>query len=169
MSQHLDTLRVGDTISVKGPIGHVEYQTGGTLLLDGKPRNVKAIGFVAGGTGLTPCYQVITRVLHHAHDATRVCLLYANTSPDDILLKPELDALAAKYPDRFQLRYVVDEGAPDDSFSTGFVDAEMFKAYMPPPDPQTVIAFCGPPPMLKFAVRPSLIATGHSEENLVLF
>jgi hypothetical protein len=36
MSQHLDSLAVGDTIEVKGPVGHFVYEGRGTYSLNGK-------------------------------------------------------------------------------------------------------------------------------------
>ena len=49
---------------------------------------------IAGGTGITPMYQVIRAVLKQADDETQLALLYANQSPDDILLFEELQSLA---------------------------------------------------------------------------
>ena len=49
---------------------------------------------IAGGTGITPMYQVIKAVLKQADDETQLALLYANQSPDDILLFEELQSLA---------------------------------------------------------------------------
>jgi NAD(P)H-flavin reductase len=39
-------------------------------------------------------------------------LLYACQSPRDLLLKAELDALAAQHPSQFQVRYLVEEPLP---------------------------------------------------------
>ena len=49
MSQHIDHLKIGDTIEVKGPKGKFHYQP-----------NMKAqLGMLAGGTGITPMLQII--------------------------------------------------------------------------------------------------------------
>jgi nitrate reductase (NAD(P)H) len=37
MSQHLDTLAIGDTIDVKGPVGHFVYEGMGKFTLNRKP------------------------------------------------------------------------------------------------------------------------------------
>ena len=42
--------------------------------------------------------QVIKAALKDSDDSTELALLYANVSPDDILLREELDALAAAHP-----------------------------------------------------------------------
>jgi nitrate reductase (NAD(P)H) len=58
MSQHLDSLEIGDTIEAKGPLGHVHYLGKGRYTLDDAPHTAKRISMIAGGTGITPMYQV---------------------------------------------------------------------------------------------------------------
>jgi nitrate reductase (NAD(P)H) len=41
MSQHLDTLAIGDTIDVKGPVGHFVYEGRGQFSLNRKPGAAK--------------------------------------------------------------------------------------------------------------------------------
>ena len=55
------------------------------------------------------CPQVIKAVLKDTEDATQLRLLYTNVSPDDILLRDELDALAAAHPN-FQVWYTGERG-----------------------------------------------------------
>ncbi|KAL4573440.1 hypothetical protein LXL04_020246 [Taraxacum kok-saghyz] len=43
----------------------------------------------AGGSGITPRLQVIEAIVKNPDDTTKVSLIYANVSPDDILLKKE--------------------------------------------------------------------------------
>ena len=62
--------------------------------LDGVPASAKHISMIAGGTGITPMYQVIKAVLKNPDDDTQLSLLYANQSPDDILLFEELLEMA---------------------------------------------------------------------------
>jgi cytochrome-b5 reductase len=66
------------------------------------------MGLIAGGTGLTPCLQVIRCILEGPEgegDDTRFTLLFQNRTYDDILLKEELDSLATKYSTRFSVHY----------------------------------------------------------------
>jgi nitrate reductase (NAD(P)H) len=41
MSQHLDTLAIGDTIDVKGPVGHFVYEGRNKFSLNRKPGSAK--------------------------------------------------------------------------------------------------------------------------------
>jgi nitrate reductase (NAD(P)H) len=108
MSQHLDSLQIGDTIDVKGPMGEFNYKGNGAFTWHEKPRNCTHISMIAGGTGLTPCWQVANAILRDPDDKTQVALLYANQSPGDILAREQLDQLQKEHPDRFQLWYTVD-------------------------------------------------------------
>jgi cytochrome-b5 reductase len=62
MSQHLNSMQLGDTILMKGPKGHLDYKGRGQFSIAHKRNNIvqynkKKIGMVAGGTGITPMLQ----------------------------------------------------------------------------------------------------------------
>jgi cytochrome-b5 reductase len=76
---------------------------------------------------------MIEEVLFNPDDKTKVTLLFANTSLDDILLKQELDKWAQKYPDRFKVYYTVSKFADKkDKTSwkgeTGYLKIERFSS-----------------------------------------
>jgi cytochrome-b5 reductase len=80
-----------------------------------------------------------------------VRLLYANRTPADILLKPQLDALAAVHP-QFKVVYTVDKPEEGWKGQVGHVTAEMLAAVLPPPteDGKAHRVFvCGPPGMMR--------------------
>ena len=84
-------------------------------------------------------------------------LLYANKSFDDILLKMELDSLADKYPDRFQVHYIIEKKKDSENdnvanISLGRINASVIAKYFPPSnsDNMLVILVCGPHGMLTF-------------------
>jgi len=173
MSQHLESLKIGDTIEVKGPIGHYTYLGRGKFLENKNERTCKKIGLICGGTGITPAYQVIREILKDKEDPTQVMLLYANQTPDDILLREELDKWAKDFPTRFKCHYTVDrvpEGIKDWPYSVGFINEEMIRAHLPAADgPNSFVGMCGPPPMINFACIPNLQKAGYTEENYMSF
>lgn len=165
LSQHLDTLKIGDTIDMKGPKGHLTYLGRGRFTVKQlrKPlqeRKAKHFGLIAGGTGITPILALCVAIFRDTKDTTTtMSVLYANQSEEDILVREELETLAKAYPNRFKLHYTVDRPpASGWKYSTGFVNEEMLEKTMPPvsADGSTQILMCGPPPMLKFACIPNL-------------
>lgn len=57
-------------------------------MVEGKTK----IGCISGGTGITPCYQVIQAALKN-DDGTQLSLVFGNRTVDDILLREELSEL----------------------------------------------------------------------------
>jgi cytochrome-b5 reductase len=178
MSQHIDSLSIGDTLDMKGPKGHMEYLEQGrfTVKQMRKPlqeRSAKHFGMIAGGTGITPMLQVIHAIFRDSKDSTTtISLLYANQTEGDILVGNELEFLQREYPDRFQLHYTLDRPPQEWTGSTGFVNKEMIQNNVllnKTKDDSTQILMCGPPPMLKFACIPALQELGFNDNQWFSF
>ncbi|XP_028096226.1 NADH-cytochrome b5 reductase-like protein [Camellia sinensis] len=137
MSQHFASLKPGDVVEVKGPIEKLRYS----------PNMKKHIGMIAGGTGITPMLQVIEAILKNPEDNTQVSLLYANVSPNDILLKQKLDVLAASHPN-LKIFYTVDKPSNNWNGGTGYISKDMAIKGLPGPSDDTLILVCGPPGMM---------------------
>ncbi|GMH30703.1 hypothetical protein Nepgr_032546 [Nepenthes gracilis] len=138
MSQYFAKLKRGDVVEVKGPIEKLRYT----------PNMKKHIGMIAGGSGITPMLQLIEAVLKNPDDSSQVSLLYANVSPDDILLKQKIDTLAASHPN-FKVFYTVDNPSNNWRGGEGFVSKDMVLKGLPRPGDDTLILVCGPPGMMK--------------------
>lgn len=85
MSQHLDSLNIGDNILMNGPKGHMEYFGQGKFQVKplGKPlqqRSCGSIGMMAGGTGITPMLQILHFIFKNSADKTVIKMIYANQS-----------------------------------------------------------------------------------------
>merc|ERR1712000_687322 len=167
MSQHLGDMKVGETIDVRGPTGHIEYAAPGTLRLWNKlkkreaPRTVKVthLAMIAGGTGITPMLQIVRHILKTPGDKTKMSLIFANKSEDDILLREELEA-CAKDP-RFNLWFTIDNSVKEGwQYDLGFITEEMIRKQLPAPGDGVHVLMCGPPPMIKFACKPNLEKIG---------
>lgn len=168
MSQHLNSMNIGDTIDVRGPSGKLIYIGQGTFNIreDKKSppvaHHAKHVGMIAGGTGITPMLQLIREIFKDPRDQSQLSLLFCNQSEEDILLKNELEEIAAAQPERFKLWFTVDRPTPGWKYSSGFVNAEMISEHLPPPGDSTLILMCGPPPMINFACLPNLDKLGYS-------
>ena len=55
----------------------------------------------AAGSGITPLYSMISHELEHGH--RQISLLYANTDDGNVIFAAELEELARRYPERFEL------------------------------------------------------------------
>lgn len=168
MSQYLNSMELGDFIDVRGPNGLLVYDGKGNFLIrpdkktDPVQTNIKKLGLIAGGTGITPMLQLVRQILKDPEDKTEVSLLFANQTENDILLRPELEDIAADKKNQFKLWYTLDKPPADWKYSSGFVSDTMIKEHLPPPDDDTLILMCGPPPMINFACLPNLDKLGYS-------
>mmetsp|Transcript_4347 Transcript_4347/g.7613 ORF Transcript_4347/g.7613 Transcript_4347/m.7613 type:complete len:488 (+) Transcript_4347:1-1464(+) len=171
MSQILNRLKVGDSLQVKGPCGHIAYPEAGKLQINKKTLEVDEIGFMCGGTGITPAFRVIEASLANPNDRTILRLIYANNSVADIALRDEIDALASLHPDRFFVHYTISQPPDDEPWngSIGYITEEMARQYMPKAGERSFVGLCGPPPMLKFACIPSLEKLGYSPSQFDCF
>lgn len=156
MSRYLSGLEIGETVPFRGPKGAMKYT-----------KDVaRHIGMVAGGTGITPMYQLIRAICENDADTTQISLVYANRSEADILLREELDAFARRYPGNFKVWYMLDTAPEDWAYGSGFVDADVLREHMPAPGPGTKVLLCGPPGMIG-ATKKNLATLGFKKPGTV--
>ncbi|KAA8544419.1 hypothetical protein F0562_022431 [Nyssa sinensis] len=153
MSHHFREMHEGDCLAVKGPKGRFKYQ----------PGQVRAFGMLAGGTGITPMFQVTRAILENPNDKTNIHLIYANVTYEDILLKEELDNMASNFPNRFTVYYVLNQPPEGWDGGVGFISKEMIQVHCPAPATDVQILRCGPPPMNK-AMAANLEALGYTPQ-----
>lgn len=171
MSQYLEKMELGSTINFRGPSGHLIYGAGGQFLIRKDKKTppeskiAKKVGMISGGTGITPMLQLVRAVLKDPRDKTKMWLLFANQTENDILLRTELEEIVADHPNRFHLWYTLDRPEEGWEYSKGFINKEMIEAHLPAPGDDTLILMCGPPPMINFACKPAL-AELHYNENM---
>ncbi|KAJ5673277.1 Cytochrome b5 [Penicillium longicatenatum] len=156
MTKHLESMKIGDMIEIRGPKGAMQYTTS----------YAKHIGMIAGGTGITPMYQLIRAICDEETDSTQISLLYANNTEEDILLRQELDAFAKKYPNKFQVQYVLSQAAEGWKGHRGFVSQDLIQKYLAPADQSNKMLLCGPPPMIN-AMKKVLVGLGWKEPGVL--
>mmetsp|Transcript_26768 Transcript_26768/g.20052 ORF Transcript_26768/g.20052 Transcript_26768/m.20052 type:complete len:309 (+) Transcript_26768:10-936(+) len=172
MSQHLNDLKIGDTILMRGPKGHLEYFGEGKFTIkklgqkEATAYHKKRIGMIAGGTGITPMLQIINAIKKNPADDTELWLIFANQTEEDILLRKELEELVS---DRFHLHYTLDRPPADWKYSSGFINTDMCRNHLPSPGPDSMVFVCGPPPMIKFACEPAFKEIGMTNADWFSF
>lgn len=154
--KYFANLKVGDEVLFRGPKGAMRYQSG----------LCKKIGMIAGGTGITPMYQLIRAICEDERDTTEVSLIFANRTEDDILLRTELETFARRYPKNLKLWFMLDQPPEDWQYGSGYVTADVIKERLPAPSPDTKMMLCGPPGMIN-ASKKSLVSLGFKEPGAV--
>ncbi|KAK5628324.1 hypothetical protein RRF57_004039 [Xylaria bambusicola] len=149
---YLATLSIGDEVQFRGPKGAMRYKHG----------YCKRIGMLAGGSGITPMYQLIRAICEDERDTTQVSLIYANRTEADILLRSELEAFSRKYPNNFKLYYILDSPTPDWQGGKGYVTKQILAEHFPAPDADSRAMICGPPGMVN-AAKKALVELGFDK------
>jgi 3-ketosteroid 9alpha-monooxygenase subunit B len=141
-----DSVRPGDVLEIMKPAG----------LFCLEERDSKIVLF-GGGSGITPCISIVKTAL--GRTGRRVKLVYANRDADSIIFKAELDALAARYPDRLEVihRLDVDEG---------FVDMDAVRDYIGD-DKGADFYICGPGPFMD-TVEGTIHALGIDRHHIFI-
>ncbi|SCU96439.1 LAFA_0G06348g1_1 [Lachancea sp. 'fantastica'] len=138
VSKYFAGLKPGSTVDFKGPVGRFNYAT----------NSYKHLAMVAGGSGITPMLQVLNEVITNPEDATKISLIYANETENDILLKDELDEIAEKYPN-FTVNYVLRTPSEKWTGETGYVTKEHMQKFLPQCSEDSRLLISGKPEMVR--------------------
>lgn len=153
MSNHFWNLKPSDTMLFKGPIPSFSW----------KENAYDSITLLGAGSGITPLYQLVYHLTKNPNEKTKINLFYGNKTPQDILLKKELDDLQKKYPEKLKVTYFVDKAEGDFKGETGFITKEFLEKNAPKPSENTHVFVCGPAPFMKAysGEKPFLLAQGR--------
>lgn len=156
ISRHVELKKIGESIEVRGPKGFFTYT----------PNLVESFGMIAGGTGIAPMYQILTAILRNPADKTKILLLYANVSENDILLRAELEQMQEDHPDQFKIHYVLNDAPENWTGSVGFITPEIIESHLPGPLAKSKLLLCGPPPMVS-AMKRAAVGLGFEKAKPV--
>ncbi|KAJ4179889.1 NADH-cytochrome b5 reductase [Fusarium falciforme] len=172
MSTHIHNLVPGQRLDIKGPLPKYQWE-------ENKHTH---IALIAGGTGITPMYQLTRAIFNNPNDKTKVTLVFGNVTEEDILLKKQFDELENTYPQRFRAFYVLDNPPKEWVGNKGYISKELLKTVLPEPKEENIKLFvCGPPGLMKAIsgnkVSPkdqgeltgSLKELGYSQEQVYKF
>ncbi|KAG0085201.1 NADH-cytochrome b5 reductase [Podila epicladia] len=172
VSRFMHSARVGQQIEMRGPV----------MIWPASRPELEAydeIGMIAGGTGITAVLPVIHSVLTNGCKKTKLSLLFAAQTPEELYFKEELDQLAGSHSDQFKVTYAIDR-LPDPSKTptpvpsqsanskkqqavakevqpwkghVGYVNQAMLEGLLPAAakinDTKSIILVCGPENMVK--------------------
>ncbi|XXH05976.1 hypothetical protein Hte_012420 [Hypoxylon texense] len=140
MSTHLHEMIPGQRLDFKGPLPKYPWTA----------NKHDHIALIAGGTGITPMYQLCRAIFKNPDDKTKVTLVFGNVSEEDILLKREFEDLENTYPNRFRAFYVLNTPPKEWVGAKGFITKDLLKTVLPEPKSENIKVFvCGPPGLYK--------------------
>ena len=133
----LSSWKEGDQVDISGPLGDFYYQN---------LRDAKQVVAIAGGSGITPFYSMAAAIADGIEDFD-LTILYGSRTADGILLKDEIEAVAARSKGRVKVIHVLSHEEKD-GFEHGFITAELIRKYAPQGDYS--VFMCGPKAMYTF-------------------
>ena len=154
MSKYLHQLEPGERVLMSGP------HPGGNWV-DGM---AKKVGFVAGGSGITPMISIIRWILARSLPV-ELFLIYANKTEEDIIFREEWDENVREHAS-FHCYHVLEQPPAGWGQGAGRLTESILREQLPPPGPDTLIFLCGPPPMVD-ALEDRLKAIGHAEQAII--
>eukprot|EP01098_Paradermamoeba_levis_P006546 TRINITY_DN2716_c0_g1_i1.p1 TRINITY_DN2716_c0_g1~~TRINITY_DN2716_c0_g1_i1.p1 ORF type:complete len:475 (+),score=148.08 TRINITY_DN2716_c0_g1_i1:129-1553(+) len=195
VSSYLHSLKVGDSVMMRGPYGSFKYS----------PDKWENLVMIAGGTGIAPFIQFFKQIFlleekqlkeGGGEKKKKVLLLFANKKADDILLKEELSQLASLFPSRLEIYHFLSEekeaeveqlnksssppptaaSPPSPStetnpklhYQTGRITFDFLKTKLPPPSKEVGVLVCGPLPF-NHQMKNHLVELHFSEDAFYLF
>lgn len=153
LTHRLHTLREGDPIGLRGPLGnHFDYES-----MKGKD-----IVFIGGGLGLAPLRTLLLFMLDNRADYGNITLIYGGRTPEHLCFKDELAEWAARGDMRVEL--TVDNPDKNWAHRVGVVPAVLTDLAVSPEN--AVAVTCGPPIMIRFTIM-ALEKLGFTDEQIV--
>lgn len=152
---YLDTVKVGTTLYIEGPLGHFKYKyESGT-----HPK----CGFIAGGTGIAP----ILSILHHIRKNNirgDFVFFYSIRTKADILQKEKLANLGREIKN-LKIVYTLTRETPEGwKGELGRIDQKMFERNCPDASERNWF-MCGPLVMVT-ELKKILVGLGVQEQNV---
>jgi len=97
-SDKLRNLKIGDEVSLKGPLGNCVLAP-----------NHNEIVFLIGGIGVTPCISMLLDLANNNFSDYGINIFYANRNEQEIAFKNEFDELVKKYPRNLRIFHILSE------------------------------------------------------------
>ncbi|CDO69334.1 hypothetical protein BN946_scf184746.g15 [Trametes cinnabarina] len=159
-----------EEIDIRGPTGGITYEGHGNFVIEGEDYHFDKINLIAGGSGLTPHWQLIHAILTDNTDQTVISLIDSNRSFEDILMREELQKYSETHADRFKLWHVIGNPPPDQptfKCSNGRLSQHIMEEHFYPADEGVAAFLCGPPGLIEKAAMPGLEEMGFKDGRTV--
>lgn len=156
LSNILDCMPIGEQVELRGPTGEIIYNGNGKFVINDQEQTFQKISLVVGGSGLTPAYSLLARILLSKGDETKIRVVDANKSEADILLKGELDDFEKQHSEQLKITHVLSHPSDEWKGKKGHVNEDILKEALFEPGKGSAVFLCGPPAMIQKAALPAL-------------
>ncbi len=133
----LENWKEGDRLEISGPLGDFYYD---------RIRDAKSVVALAGGSGITPFFSMAEAIADGIEDFS-LTILYGSRTEAGILLKDELDDVAARAGGKVKVVHVLSDEEKE-GFEHGFLTSELVRRYAP--DGDYSVFMCGPQAMYDY-------------------
>jgi len=152
VTKEIAKLKKGNIIGVRGPFGT------SWPVVEAKGNDVIII---AGGIGLAPLRPAIRQIISQRKSYGKVVLLYGTRTPEDILLRRELERLRSRLD--IDIDVTVDRATREWTGNVGVVTSLLSST---PFDPiNTTVMICGPEIMMRYTIS-ELEKRGLNHDNI---
>ena len=134
-----ENVKVGDELEGALPFGFFYWEP---------MRDSREIVALAGGSGITPFHSMAKEIAYGKMKGCKLTILYGSVKANDIVLKDDLEKIAAECPDIRVVHVLSDE--PDWPGEKGFISREIIEKYS---SPDCTYMFCGPLAMFTFVKK----------------
>lgn len=136
----LENWKEGMRLDISGPLGDFYYD---------RIRDARHVVALAGGSGITPFFSMAEAIADGMEDFN-LTILYGSRTAEGILLRDELDAVAARAGGKVKVVHVLSDEERE-GYEHGFLTAELVKKYAPEGDYS--VFMCGPQAMYDYEER----------------
>ncbi len=146
----LESLKKGESITIKGPVGKFCIADSSETLV-----------MIAGGIGITPIRSILTSLEKKKGNIGTVILIYGNLNREDIAFRDELENI--KIAD-FHLVHVLSDNSGMENAYKGFINADIISKEVPRSSSAHYMV-SGPPVMVE-AIKKALATIDVAEDQI---
>lgn len=140
----IESAVVGDRLTLAG-------EPAGFFTLPESPDDIDQVLLFAAGSGITPVFAIVKHLLR-SDSRIPMVLAYSNTSPASAIFRTELEALAARHPDRLRVVWYFSTSQDLLRARLSKTTLDLFLKEHAPSNPGRTLAFlCGPMDYMRMA------------------
>ncbi len=154
-------LKPGDSLEVSRPLGRFG--------IENSVKEARQLVLLGAGSGITPLFSILRATLFQ-EPLSRVALLYANRTQNQIIFRKDLEVLTQKFPDRFHLQQILSQPEKPLDFPmwTGRVDSTKVQKFLSQMDILSLpksFYICGPEAWMQM-IEETLLHTGIAQSQI---